>query len=136
MGAGAAVVRAIDTNILVRLIARDDPRQTNVAVRVVANGAWVSNVVLAEAIWVLKTYYNRGRDEVANIVDVLLNHDSLVLQDALAATEALGAFRKQKRVSFSDCLILEVARSAGHSPLCTFDHDLSKLAGVEGLKAS
>ncbi|MGH6950413.1 MAG: PIN domain-containing protein [Vitreimonas sp.] len=128
---GVAVVRAIDTNILVRLIARDDVRQTIAAVRVVENGVWVSNVVLAEAICVLKTYFNRGRDEIADIVKVLLNHDSLVLQDAHAVTEALALFRKEKRVSFSDCLILEIARRAGHLPLSTFDRDLAKLPGAE-----
>ncbi|MGQ0532258.1 MAG: PIN domain-containing protein [Caulobacteraceae bacterium] len=133
-GADAAAVRAIDTNVLVRVIARDDRRQTDAAVRAIANGAWVSNVVLAEATWVLKTYFGRSRDEIADIVEVLLNHDTIVLQDTDAAKEALTAFRTQKGVSFSDCLILEIARKAQHTPLCTFDRDLSKLEGVEQLE--
>lgn len=136
MGADGAVVRAIDTNVLVRLIAQDDPRQTRVAERAIANGAWVSNVVLAEATWVLKTYFGRGRGEIADIVQVLLNHDTIVLQDPDAVAEALAAFQKQKGVSFSDCLILAVACKAGHTPLCTFDRGLAIIAGVERLQTS
>jgi len=37
------------------------------------------------------------------------------------------------RSSFSDCLLLELARKAGHLPLGTFDRDLSKLAGARKL---
>jgi predicted nucleic-acid-binding protein len=133
MGGDAVAVRAIDTNVLVRVIASDDARQTSIATRAISSGAWVSCVVLAEATWVLKTYFGRSRDELAGIVEVLLSHESIVLQDADAVAEALNAFRKQKTVSFSDCLILEIARKAGHMPLGTFDRDLTKLDGVERL---
>ena len=50
-------MRAIDTNVLVRLIAGDDSKQTEAAEAIVAKGAWVSLLVLAESLWVLQTVY-------------------------------------------------------------------------------
>ena len=54
--------------------------------------------------------------------------DALVttLQDPAAVTAALAQFRKKPSLGFSDCLVLEVARRAGHLPLGTFDSDLGK----------
>jgi predicted nucleic-acid-binding protein len=51
-------MRAVDTNVLVRIIARDDPRQTGAAEAFVADGAWLSHVVLAELAWVLESVYD------------------------------------------------------------------------------
>jgi predicted nucleic-acid-binding protein len=48
-------MRAVDTNVLVRLIARDDSRQAVSAEAFVEHGAWVSVLALAEATWVLAT---------------------------------------------------------------------------------
>ena len=46
-------MRAIDTNVLVRLLARDDAAQTRLAEAYVAKGAWVPLLALAETVWVL-----------------------------------------------------------------------------------
>ena len=65
---------------------------------------------------------------------MLLNHQHLTLQDSDAvAAAAVATFRRRPALGFSDCLLLEVARKAGHVPLGTFDRNLGKLAGVERL---
>ena len=66
---------------------------------------------------------------------MLLSHESLTIQDADVVTAALKSFRERPALGFSDCLILEVARKAGHLPLGTFDRNLSKLEGTERLPA-
>ena len=126
-------MRAVDTNVLVRLITRDDSRQVAAAETFIARGAWVSHLVLAEASWVLMSVYDRGPDEIATAVEMLLNHQHLTMQDADIVAAAVERFRKRPAPGFSDCLVLEVARKAGHLPLGTFDRDLSKLDGVERL---
>src|SRR3989304_5092717 len=126
-------MRAVDTNVLVRLIARDDPKQVTAAESFVARGAWVSLLVLAETLWVLESVYELDAERRATAVDMLLNHRSLTLQDADVVTSALTQFRHQPSLGFSDCLILEIARKAGHLPLATFDRDLGKLEGAEPL---
>ncbi len=129
-------MRAVDTNILVRLLVRDDPRQLRAAESFTATGAWVSHLVLAETMWVLDAVYGRSPKQVATAVDMLLNHKDVTIQDADVARDALDQFKKRPALGFSDCLVLEIARKAGHLPLGTFDHDLAKLDGTHKLSAS
>jgi len=124
---------AVDTNVLVRLITRDDVRQVASADRFVAKGAWVSLLALVEATWVLAALYERGPTDIATAVEMLLNHKDLTLQDADVVTAALELFRTRPALGLSDCLLLEVARKAGHLPLGTFDRDLSKIDGAQKL---
>jgi predicted nucleic-acid-binding protein len=119
--------------MLVRLVTRDDAKQVAAAEAFVAHGAWVAHLVLAEAIWVLTSVYERGPGEIATAVEMLLNHQHLTLQDSDAVAAAVERFRMRPAVGFSDCLVLEVARKAGHVPLGTFDRNLVKLDGVEKL---
>lgn len=126
-------MRAVDTNVLVRLVTRDDAKQAAAAEAFVAPGAWVPHLVLAEATWVLTSVYDRGPAEIATAVEMLLNHQHLTLQDGDAVAAAVACFRRRPAVGFSDCLVLEVARKAGHVPLGTFDRDFSRLEGVEKL---
>jgi len=128
-------MRAVDTNVLVRLATRDDARQVTAAEGFVAKGAWVSLLVLAEASWVLAAAYDRSPEEIATAIEMLLNHRDLTVQDPDVATAALGQFRRKPALGFSDCLILEIVRKAGHLPLGTFDATLGKLEGVQRLKS-
>jgi predicted nucleic-acid-binding protein len=126
-------VRSVDTNVLVRLITRDDRTQVAAAEAFVANGAWVPHLALAEATWVLASVYDRGPEAIVTAIEMLLNHQHLTLQDSDAVAAAIERFRRRPATGFSDCLILEVARKAGHVPLGTFDRDLGKLDGAEKL---
>jgi predicted nucleic-acid-binding protein len=123
-------MRAVDTNVLVRLITRDDPDQVAAAEAFVAKGAWISHLVLSEATWVLAAVYDLGAPEIARAIEMLLNHKDLALQEPEVVSAALEHFRKKPALGFSDCLLLEVARKAGHLPLGTFDRDLGKLPGA------
>ena len=127
-------MRAVDTNVLVRLIVRDDPEQVRIAETFVSTGAWASHLVLAEAMWVLDAVYDRTPEQIATAVDMLLNHKDLTIQNAEVVTNALEHFRRRPALGFSDCLVLEMARKSGHLPLGTFDRDLAKLDGVKRLQ--
>ena len=126
-------MRAIDTNVLVRLMTRDDARQVERAEAFVSRGAWVSQLVLAEATWLLSAVYERSSSEIALAVEMLLEHDKLTVQDADVVALALAHFRRKPSLGFSDCLVLEIARKAGHAPLGTFDRDLCRIEGTERL---
>jgi predicted nucleic-acid-binding protein len=128
-------MRAVDTNLLVRLVTRDDARQTGAAEAFVAAGAWVSQLVLVEAMWVLAAIYDLAPDKLATAVEMLLHHQHLTVQDAEVAAAALDRFRRRPALGFSDCLILEAARKAGHLPLGTFDRELAKQEGTQRLKS-
>ncbi len=129
-------MRAVDTNILVRLIARDDRRQAALADGFIEKGAWVPILVLAEAVWVLATVYGRDDAALATAIALLLDHRTLVLQDADVVATALDVFRSRRGPGFSDCLILELARKAGHLPLGTFDRRLARMDGAQMVSPS
>jgi len=126
-------MRAIDTNVLVRLVTRDDARQVAAAEAFVANGAWVSHLALAEATWVFASVYDLGASAIATAVEMLLSHRNLVLEEPEVVSSALLHFRRRPALSFSDCLMLEAARKAGHLPFGTFDRGLGRLPGAERL---
>jgi predicted nucleic-acid-binding protein len=132
-------MRAVDTNLLVRLLVRDDERQLALAESFIATGAWISQIVLVETVWVLESVYERTHAQIASALDMLLAHADLSIQEPDAVAAAVALFRRAPAASFSDCLVLEVARKAGHLPLGTFDKVLSRMDGAvlpRGAKAS
>jgi predicted nucleic-acid-binding protein len=126
-------MRALDTNVLLRLLVRDDAKQALVADQFVAKGAWISHVVLAETLWVLSAVYDRSAQQLIAALNFLLSHESLVLQDADTVANATAHFSSKPKLGFSDCLVLEIARKAGHTPFGTFDKALAKLEGAQKL---
>ena len=126
-------MRAVDTNLLVRLITRDNARQVAAADEFVDKGAWVSVLAPVEATWVLSAVYELGASAIQNAVEMLLNHRSLTLQDPDVVAAALKSFRNRPALGFSDCMLIELARKAGHLPLGTFDRHLGKLEGAQAL---
>jgi predicted nucleic-acid-binding protein len=126
-------VRALDTNVLVRLMTRDEPGQVAAAEGFVANGAWVSHVALAEATWVLAAVYELNAAAIAIAVQMLLDHTTIAVEDPEVVAHAVQLFRQRPALGFSDCLLLEIARKAGHLPLGTFDKALGSVPGAERL---
>ena len=126
-------MRAVDTDVLVRLITRDDANQAASADAFIQRGAWVSVLALAEATWVLSAVYECSAADLATAVAMLLDHRDLTLQDLDVVAAALDLFRSPPSVGFSDCLMLQLARKAGHLPLGTFDRRLGKVEETQKL---
>ncbi len=128
-------MRAVDTNVLVRLIERDDPEQVRAAEEFIAPGAWISHVVLVETMWVLDAVFDRSADQIATAIEMFLDHRELVIHDADVVAAALMHFKKRPMLGFSNCLVVETARKAGHVPVGTFDRELAKVDCVSRLSA-
>ncbi|HKS22966.1 MAG TPA: type II toxin-antitoxin system VapC family toxin [Thermoanaerobaculia bacterium] len=124
---------AVDTNVVVRLFIRDDEPQVAIAEEFIQKGGWVSYIVVVEMAWVLGGTYGLSDAEIARIVEMLLEHDKLTLQDSDTVAAALDHYRRKPSLGLADCLILEIARKAGHLPLGTFDRDLAKLPSAHRL---
>ncbi len=116
----------VDTNVLVRYIAQDDPAQARRVTRLIENECsaampgYVSLVVLVELVWVSESCYGAARGEIADIVRRILTIRQLVVQEAETAWKALRAFESTK-ADFADCLIERIAVAAGCSVVMTFD---------------
>lgn len=122
---------AVDTNVIVRLILRDNERQAAAAEQAVARGAWLSVLGLAETAWVLSSVYQFSPQQLIQALEMLLENEQLTIEHAAAVERALVLYRTQPRVRFADRLMVELARQAGRLPLVTFDRDLAKLDDVE-----
>lgn len=129
-------MKALDTNVLVRLLVEDHPGQADQAARVVRRASaagerlHVSSVVLAELVRVLAGAYDLGREEIAGAIAGLLRSRQLQFGDRDAAARAVAAYAAGKG-DFSDYLIREQARDAGCEAVVTFDAKLLREEGFE-----
>lgn len=126
---------ALDTNVLVRLITRDDEAQAQRAkaafdAQTGHDGSlFVADVVLAELCWTLARAYRVTRTDIARTVRALLDNSSLAFESREAVRTALAAFETGP-VDFPDCLIVAKAHHAGCSRIFTFDRRMTALPGV------
>jgi predicted nucleic-acid-binding protein len=124
----------IDTNILVRFLVRDDEAQFEKARRLirreVAAGrrVFVSQLVLLETEWVLRSRYGLQKIEIIEAVSALLDANDVQFEDEPAIEEALFVW-KDRTVGFADCLIGAQNKRLGCSATATFDVKASKLPG-------
>ena len=93
-------MRAVDTNVLVRLITRDDPRQMSAAETFIDKGAWVSPLALAEAVWELASVYELDAEKQAKAVAMLLDHVQLVLHERESVAAASICFARSHLSAF------------------------------------
>ena len=126
----------LDTNILVRYLAQDDPVQSPIATNIMefrlteANPGFISVVAMVETVWVLDRAYGLADREIAVALERMLQADTLVIeneQQVFTATMAL----KEGRGSFADALIAALGDRAGCTHTLTFDKASSKLPGFE-----
>ncbi|MGC4082905.1 MAG: hypothetical protein QM736_12515 [Vicinamibacterales bacterium] len=82
---------------------------------------------------VLASVYELDTRAIATAVEMLLNHEHLTVQDSDVVAAAVARFRRHPKVGFSDCLMVEIARKAGHVPLGTFNRHLCRLDGTQRL---
>jgi predicted nucleic-acid-binding protein len=129
---------SIDTNVLVRYIARDDKIQTDIATRLIETDgfkALITIPVLIETIWVLLRLYAIDKKQIVHLVGVLLYSGQFSLQNMTAVESALEQY-KLSTADFSDCLIIALSKKIGapNMPIYSFDKQATK-AGMSKIEA-
>lgn len=124
----------IDTNILVRYYAQDDPIQSRVATEFLEEGlrtepGYVSLIVIAELVWVLSSVYKLDKVRLIDVLGNLLIADELQIEQTEAFRSALRRF-ENTAAEFTDLLIASTARQAGCRETFTFDIGAAKKAGM------
>jgi predicted nucleic-acid-binding protein len=118
-------VRAIDTNVVVRFLVADDPKQALAARKVIENGdLFVPVTVVLETGWVLRAAYGLGPGDVAKGLRGFGGMPGIVIEDAAAVAGALD--RMEAGMDFADALHL--GRSSQCDAFMTFDRKLAKAA--------
>lgn len=129
----------LDTNVLVRWILDDDPRQaTRVQrlfdeVRELRSQLFVPSTVMLELEWVLRSRYKLEKPTVLGAFNALLETQELEFQDEPALERAISLYR-QSSADFADCMHAGQCGSAGRAPMITFDDTAARLPNVELLK--
>lgn len=118
-------MKAIDTNVLLRLLLRDDQEQAAAADRFMEGCrasdeiCFINRIVLAETVWVLQSGYRYRRGDIAGIIENLLRTRELALENAEEVRKALLDYRSS-RADFADCLIGYTNLAAGCPGTATF----------------
>lgn len=125
----------LDTNILVRYFAQDDPAQSRRAARIIEQlteqePGFISLVVMVETVWVLDRIYRLSSREIARCIEQMLQADTFTIQNEQEVFTAMTAL-KTGTGSFSDALIVALGRWAGCSTTLTFDQRAVRLSGFE-----
>jgi predicted nucleic-acid-binding protein len=124
----------LDTNILIRYLAQDDPVQSSRAQEIMErrlteeNPGFVSIVAMVETVWVLDRAYGLNAQEIAATIERMLQAEILVVENEQEVFTAMVAL-KQERGSFADALIRELGARAGCAHTLTFDRKALRLAG-------
>jgi predicted nucleic-acid-binding protein len=132
---------AVDTNVIVRLLTRDDEQQFSVVQRLLRQArtqqqsVMVALLVVLETEWVLRSRYRKTKDMIIQALTLLLESDDVTIEDEPTLEEALHLW-KNHAADFADCLIAAKTARLGCSVLATFDAKASKLPRAKWLLGS
>jgi predicted nucleic-acid-binding protein len=127
---------AVDTNVLARLILQDDEPQHAKAHQLFVDhvsqvaSIWVSDVVLAELVWVLTRAAGHSRAEVVTVLAALMGNATVQLESPPAVREAARLY-ETGLADFADCLLAVQASAQGAERVVTFDRKMRTLPGVQ-----
>ena len=125
---------ALDTNVIVRYLVRDDPEQAAAARELVErltpeNPGFICREAMVETAWVLKRVYRFSRAQISETLVDLTASESIVVERSEEV--AAAAYRYgEGGAEFADLMILSAAVRAGAGPLHTFDRKLSRMKGA------
>lgn len=126
--------RLVDTNLIVRHLVQDHEKHAKAAGRLFDacdRGDVVIVVlpaVLAECVFVLESFYEHPRGDIASALGTLISSPGVEINETAIHLDALDRYRKTK-IHFVNCLIAATA-SAENTPVATFDQDFRKCADV------
>jgi len=130
---------AVDTNVLVRYLVRDDDRQYKAARRLVDQASvegepiFILLVAIMETEWVLRSFYKLDKASIAQAFAQLLETRDVVVEEPATLEEALYVWAQHPAAEFADCLLTARSAQAGRSRFLTSDVRASKLPGAQWL---
>lgn len=132
-------MKAVDTNVLVRFLVRDDEKQAKAVYKKFKQAEankevlFIPVLVVLETVWVLESVYDVTRQEILDSIDQLLQMPILEFE-AQSAIRSFVSSAQKNITDLSDLLIAHCARSSGCECVITFDKRASSFALFELLK--
>ncbi len=129
-------MKGLDTNILLRYLVQDDEERSHAASLYIKKHctreqpAFINRIVLCELVWVLETAYSYKREQIAGVLEKILQTSQFEIENTDEAWQALSLYRKEK-IDFSDALIGACNKKSGCSKTATFDKNAGKTSDFE-----
>jgi len=126
--------RLVDTNLIVRYLVQDHEKQVKAAEKLfeACDRGQIEIVVLpevlAECVFVLESFYEQGREDIATALGRFISSPGVAIPDLTTHLEALARYRKT-RCHYVDCVIAATAAAEGMS-VASFDQDFKKFADI------
>lgn len=128
----------IDTNVIVRYIVQDDPKQARAATELIEkslspdNPGFINHIVMCEIVWVLKRAYKLDKASICQVIEQIIRTDRIVIEDVQLVWKALETY-KESKADFADCLLGQRNLQAGCQYTATLDDAASKSPGYRHL---
>ena len=132
-------MKGLDSNVLVRYLVQDEPRQAALATRFIESQCtaespcFIGQIVLCELAWVLESNYRQSRVEIASVIEQLLQVGQLEVMEPDIVWRALHDY-KNSNADFPDHLLARINESKGCVTTVTFDKKAANQPLFQGLK--
>ncbi len=132
-------MKGVDTNILVRYILQDDPRQSQLATDFIENECsveapvFINGIVLCELVWVLESAYEYPKKSIANVIEKILRIRQFHIHEPEIAWKALHGYSSSGGADFSDHYIANLNMQYGCDYTVTFDKKAARAVGFHHL---
>lgn len=126
----------LDTNILIRFLTGDEPRQAQACRRLMAaladgrREAWTSHLVIAEAVFTLSRYYELDRPTIARKLGLLASLRGLRIRNKRMFADVFALYVEHPGVDYADCYHAVLAASEGCTQVLSYDKQFDLLPGV------
>jgi len=119
-------MKIVDTNVILRFLLQDDEKQSPESLRIIESGEiFIPNEVFVEVIYVLSSVYKFTKEDIYDVVQVLLNEDNVIFQDNDIIDVAISTYANE-RLDIVDCMLYAYKKCENYA-IETFDKRLKRL---------
>lgn len=121
----------VDTNILVRHLTGDPPAMAKRATAFLASQPelYLADLIVAETVYVLESFYKASRDQVANAMRSLIAMRSMITVDPALLLRAIEVYEVD-RLDFAEAYLVACAETAGLGAIASFDKAIDRVTTV------
>jgi predicted nucleic acid-binding protein len=125
----------IDTNVLVRHLTGDPPNMARRATTYLRRERelLLTDLVAAETVYVLESFYEAPRDEIAQAVRSLVAFESIVCVDPALLLRAIEVYETD-RIDFAEAYLVACAETTGVGKVVSFDRSIDRVESVERIE--
>jgi len=127
----------LDTNVLIRHLTGDPPGQARRATAFLeqADELLLPDVILAEVVYVLESFYEVERRRVAELARAIVGFSAVVVVDKAPILRALEVYEVE-RLDFAEAYLVAIAEASGVGAIASFDRTIDRLPTVRRIEPS